>query len=103
MPAGMMPALFQLLALSSVAPGAAPAAAADDCNRARGDDIIVCGSRTGRSPYRLPKLPQRYDPRQIRAETSVIPGVRTRAHVDTEAMPDGNRSNRVMVTFSLPF
>jgi len=92
-----------MLALFTLAASAAPAAAADGCNRSRGDDIVVCGSRTGQNPYRLPKLPQRYDPKQIRAETSVIPGVKTRAHADTEAMPDGYRSNRMMVTFSLPF
>lgn len=94
-----MLAFLALAALSA----AAPAAAAGDCDRPRGDDIVVCGSRTGQNPYRLPKLPQRYDPKQIRAETGVIPGVKTRAHVDTVGMPDGYRSNRVMVTFSLPF
>ena len=92
-----------MLAFITLAAGAAPAAAADGCDRPRGDDIVVCGSRTGQNPYRLPKLPQRYDPKQVRAETSLIPGVKTRAHVDTEAMPDGYRSNRMMVTFSLPF
>jgi hypothetical protein len=92
-----------MLALLTLAAGLAPVTAADDCNRSRGDDIVVCGSRSGPNPYRMPQLPQRYDPKQIRAETSVIPGVQTRAHVDTEAMPDGYRSNRMMVTFSLPF
>ena len=92
-----------MLAFLTLAAGTAPAAAADDCNRSRADDIVICGSRTGQNPYRLPKLPQRYDPKQIRAETNVIPGVKTRAHVDTVGMPDGNRSNRAMVTFSLPF
>lgn len=93
-----------MLALFTLAASAAPVGAADDCNRSRGNDIIICGSRTGQNPYRLPKLPQRYDPRQIRAETSAIPGVQTRAHVDTVvATPDGYLSNRLMVTFSLPF
>lgn len=93
----MMLAFFTLAALSDAAP------AADDCNRSRGDDIVVCGSRTGQNPYRLPKLPERYDAKRIRAETNLIPGVHTRAHVDTVGMPDGYRSNRLMVTFSLPF
>ena len=95
----MILAFLQLAAVSS----AAPAASAADCNRSRGDDIVVCGSRTGRSAYRLPNLPQRYDAKRIRAETNLIPGVQTRAHVDTVAMPDGYRTNRMMVTFSLPF
>lgn len=92
-----------MLAFITLAASLAPVTAADDCNRSRGDDIVVCGSRTGQNPYRLPKLPQRYDPKQIRAETSVIPGVKSSAHVDTVGMPDGYRSNRMMVTFSLPF
>jgi hypothetical protein len=93
-----------MLAFLTLAASAAPAAAADDCKRSRGTDIVICGSRTGQNPYRLPKLPQRYDPKQIRAETSVIPGVQTRAHIDTVvATPDGYPSNRLMVTFSLPF
>ena len=93
-----------MLALLTLAATAAPAAAADDCDRSSGTDIVICGSRTGESPYRLPKLPQRYDRKQIRAETNVIPGVNTRAHVDTvAATADGYPSNRVMVTFSLPF
>ena len=93
-----------MLAFLTLAASAAPAAAADDCNRSRGADIVICGSRTGPNPYRLPKLPQKYDAKRIRAETNVIPGVKTSAHVDTvAATPDGYRSNRLMVTFSLPF
>ena len=93
-----------LLAFLTLAASVAPAGSADDCDRSRGTDIVICGSRTGPNPYRLPQLPQKYDPKQIRAETDVIPGVKTRAHVDTvAATPDGYRSNRAMVTFSLPF
>jgi len=91
------------LALFTLAASLVPAAAADDCNRPRAGDVVICGSRTGQNPYRLPKLPQKYDAKGIRAETGVIPGVKSSAHVDTMGMPDGNRSNRMMVTFSLPF
>jgi len=51
----------------------------------------------------MPRLPERYDPKKIRAETNVIAGVNARAHVDTVDMPDGNRSNRLMVTIGIPF
>ncbi len=30
--------------------------------RARGGEIVVCGDRGARSPYRLPEQPQRFDP-----------------------------------------
>ena len=84
----------------------APAARAPDtgkCNSSRPDDVVVCGSREGQSPYRLPKLPQTYDEKPVRAETDAIPGVHTRAHVQSEQMPDGNVAKRLMITFSLPF
>jgi len=92
-----------MLALFALAPSLAAAAVADDCNRSRGGDIVICGSRKGESPYRLPKLPDRYDAKRIRAETGVIPGVQTRAHLDTSTRPDGLQDHRIMVTFALPF
>jgi hypothetical protein len=92
--------MLALLLLAVVAP---PSSYADGCPRSGSGEVVICGSRPGESPYRLPRLPERYDPKQIRAETSVIPGVHTQAHVDTVEMPDGNRSNRLMVTFRIPF
>jgi hypothetical protein len=87
-----------LLQLAAAAPEPAPG-----CDRGAGQEIVVCGTRTGPSPYRLPKLPEKYGPKQIRAETDAIPGVHTRAHVDSSTMPDGNVSKRLMVTFTTPF
>ena len=89
---------FLLLAVVAPAPSFT-----DACPRGAGGEVVICGSRPGESPYRLPRLPERYDPKQIRAEANVIPGVHARAHVDTETRPDGNRSNRVMVTLSTSF
>jgi hypothetical protein len=66
-------------------------------------EIVVCGSRRGESPYRLPKLPREYDEKPLRAETDIMPGVHTRAHVESGQMPDGNVAKRLMLTFSLPF
>ena len=66
-------------------------------------EIVVCGSGRGESPYRLPKLPREYDEKPLRAETDIMPGVHTRAHVESEQMPDGIVAKRLMVTFSLPF
>lgn len=94
--------MLAFLLLAVVAP---PPSYADACPARGGSsgEVVICGSRPGESPYRLPRLPERYDPKQIRAETNVIPGVHARAHVDTETRPDGYQSNRVMVTLSTSF
>jgi hypothetical protein len=89
---------FLLLAVVAPAPSYT-----DACPRGAGGEVVICGSRPGESPYRVPRLPERYDPKQIRAEANVIPGVHARAHIDTETRPDGNQSNRVMVTLSTSF
>ncbi|HEV8408490.1 MAG TPA: hypothetical protein VGQ34_11200 [Sphingomicrobium sp.] len=90
--------MLQAAAVAGTQPGAT-----DGCKRIPQDEIVVCGSRSGESPYRLPKLPEKYARKPIRAETDAIPGVHTRVHVQSEGMPDGNVSKRLMVTFSLPF
>jgi hypothetical protein len=76
---------------------------ADDCKAGSNGEIVVCATRPAESPYRLPTLPDKYDPKPIRAETDAIPGVHTRAHVESETLPDGNVDKRLMVTFTLPF
>lgn len=97
------PVIGMLAALQvAVASGVQPLVT-DDCGRSQGDEVVVCGSRSGESPYRLPKPSPEYEEKPLRAETDVIPGVRTRAHVQSEQMPDGNLAKRLMVTFSLPF
>jgi hypothetical protein len=68
-----------------------------------GKPVIVCGQRTRESPYRLPKIPSTYGPKPIRAETDVIPGVHTDAHVESAARPDSYVAKRLMVTFKMPF
>lgn len=80
-----------------------PPISQDQCNRPRNGEIVVCGSRPSESPYRLPKLTNKYEHKPIRAETDAIPGVHTQVHVQSETMPDGNVSKRLMLTFRLPF
>jgi len=92
-----------LLLLATVAAAPSITEGLRGCPATNGDQIFVCGSRTGRSPYRLPKLPERYESNRIRAETDAIPGVHTRAHIDSSVRSDGYQDNRAMVTFSLPF
>jgi hypothetical protein len=91
-----------LLPLAAAA-GATPPAGAGQCAKANKDEIVVCGSRTGESPYRLPKVSEKYERKPLRAETDAIPGVHTRAHAESEARADGNVDKRLMVTFSIPF
>jgi hypothetical protein len=92
--------------LAAVQSAAAPNAQqnpANGCRPASSGEIVVCGTPRAESPYRLPKLPDTYEPKPVRAETDVIPGVHTRAHVESERMLDGNVSKRLMVTFTVPF
>ena len=91
-------AILQLAAAAS-----AQSAPGDKCDRTQSAEIVVCGSRPGENPYRLPKLPNKYDRKPIRAETDAIPGVHTQAHVESEKRPDGLVAKRVMLTFSVPF
>lgn len=48
-----------------------------DCPSAKPGEILVSGSRSSQSPYRIPKLPKSYDGKPIRAETDAISGVHT--------------------------
>jgi hypothetical protein len=90
-----------LLQLAAAAP--AQTARAENCDRTQSTEIVVCGSRPALNPYRIPKLPDKYQRKPIRAETDAIPGVHTQAHVQSEGMPDGQVSKRLMITFSVPF
>lgn len=92
--------MLAFILLAVVAP---PTNLVDGCPRDSSGEVVICGARRGESPYRLPRLPERYDPKKIRAEANVIPGVHARAHVDSVTRPDGNQSNRVMVTLSTAF
>ena len=95
----MLTALHLLAVAQAVAPNEA------DCQPPSAGEVIVCGSRRGESPYRLPKVPDTYDhpDRKIRAEAELAPGVSARAHVESARLPDGAQSNRAMVTIKLHF
>jgi hypothetical protein len=96
--------MIGFLASLQIAAGAGtPTLRTDPCARTSPDEIVVCGSRNTTSPYRLPKLPRVYEEKPLRAETDAIPGVHTRAHLESERMLDGNVSKRLLVTFSVPF
>jgi hypothetical protein len=90
-----------LLELAAGAAGAAALnldfGAIDPCPKGSPEDIVVCGSRDRRSPYRLPKLT--HDRKGLHPE-KVIPG--GRIHLESKTRPDGLVDKRIMITFSLP-
>lgn len=91
--------------LGLAAGGSAPALnidprSIDPCAKPGPDEIVVCGSRSGQSRYRLPKLGHEFDAKRFHPE-SVVPG--GRIHVESVTRPDGTRDNRIMITFALPF
>jgi hypothetical protein len=94
----------QLIApLLAMAETAAPQSDRRSCRPAAPGEIVVCAQRQGESPYRLPKLPTKYDRKAIRAEADLIPGVHSDAHLESAGRPDGTVAKRMMVTFKLPF
>ena len=96
--------MIGMLAMAQAAAAASPAqTTADPCARGPNNEIVVCGTRPGESPYRLPNLADKYRQRPLRAETDVIPGVHAQAHVQSDKRSDGLVAKRLLVTFSVPF
>lgn len=95
----ILPALFELAAGTMLN---LDLGKLDACPKGSSDEIVVCGSRNRRSPYRLPDLPHSYDRKPIRAETT-IGGVPARVDVQSQARPDGLVDKRVMITISTAF
>lgn len=96
-------AMSSLPLLQLAAAASAQAAPDGGCGKSDSGEVIVCGNRQDQDRYRLPKLPEKYEGKSIRAETDVIPGVHTRAHVESETMIDGQESKKLLVTFTIPF
>jgi len=93
-----------MLAMVQAAAAVSPAqTSADPCARGPNNEIVVCGTRPGESPYRLPELADKYRQKPLRAETDVIPGVHAQAHVQSEKRNDGYVVKRLMLTLSTPF
>jgi hypothetical protein len=94
-------ALF-LAGLQSLA-GSAPVSLTrpDECRKATADEVVVCGRRDGRSPYRLPVLPNRYETQRLRAQTEIAPGVRTSIDVAPVELPEGVMSNRLLLSIKI--
>ena len=93
-----MIAAFYLLAAVGAATPTPP-----ECESKAADQVVVCATRRGESPYRLPKLPDKYAPKKIRAEAQLAPGVGAAARVSSSTMPDGRKSDRLMLTIGVGF
>jgi hypothetical protein len=73
------------------------------CRPARGDEIVVCGRALPDSRYRLQELGHAFDDRPPRAERGLGGGRTIGAYAESADLPGGLTSNRIMITFKLPF
>lgn len=93
-----MPGLFLLLVAASAGQVAAPA---QTCRSSR-NEIVVCGTRPGESPYRMPKIAKDYRAKPLKAQAQLAPGLSADAHVESEEI-GGAISKRAMVGLKLRF
>ncbi len=92
-----------LLALGAADVVGAATVVEQSCDAGDASTVVVCGRRDRESPYRLPKLSERYQPSKIRAETGLGKGVRASAAVTSVDLPGGQKSNRAMITIRTAF
>ncbi|QNM83457.1 hypothetical protein H8M03_03735 [Sphingomonas sabuli] len=88
----MKPVLMILLQAASAAPQVTT-----ECDGDSSGEIVVCGTRPGRSRYRLPILPKTYESKLPKAEMEIAPGLKAAVKVDSVELPGGAKSDRVMI------
>ena len=98
-----MVALLLASAPLSTQPTSITAPVPSSCASSDPKEIVVCGSREHDTPYRLPKLSQKYERGAFRAETELAPGLHASAHVNSVDLPGGVKSNRVLLSIGLGF
>ena len=94
----MASALFLLLANAAPFQATRP----ERCAPQPGEEIVVCAPRNGPDPYRLPKLPDKYETKPLRAETEIAPGVTAGVNVAGSELP-GAEGVGVMVKLKIKF
>jgi hypothetical protein len=94
--------MMSLFLLLTGASADASAASVQTCARSTSSEILVCGTRKGDSPYRMPKIAKDYGPKPVKAEAQLMPGLVADAHVESQALP-GAISKRAMITLKLKF
>jgi hypothetical protein len=73
------------------------------CGATDEKEIVVCGSRDERSPYRLPEISTAYERPPLRAQTVLAPGVQAGIDLQSVELPGGLKSERLMVTLRTRF
>jgi hypothetical protein len=64
--------------------------------------VVVCGSRSSASPYRLPKLAEEYEPALPQAAAQIAPGTQVSVNAESVEVP-GAKSDRLMLRIKLKF
>jgi len=84
------------------APPTEAAASSSNCAPQASDEVVVCGSRKGPSPYRLPKVPSEraYGPKRIAIQ--IAPGTELSVNAGKSELP-GAEGVALMVTLKIKF
>jgi hypothetical protein len=97
--------LLLLAQLTAPAAGASSeqTTVAPACSGEAEDEVLVCGSRKARSPYRLPELPTEYETKRDISQVRLAPGVNAKVALESVGLPGGAKSDRIMVRFKIGF
>src|SRR6476660_1063473 len=97
--------LLSLAEVSASSPETPPEEAAtpsSNCAPQASDEVVVCGSRNGPSPYRLPKVATGQADGPRRAAINIAPGVQLSADVGSSEMP-GAQGVALMAKIKIKF
>lgn len=102
----MVVALLLSLAEVPAPPPEAPpheaASPSGNCAPRAVDEIVVCGSREGPSPYRIPKVSGDHATTPIRAAVQIAPGAELSLNAGSAALP-GAQGAALMVRLKIKF
>jgi len=73
------------------------------CRRGNGEEIVVCGSRSGADAYPYREMERIFRARPLRAEIGLRGNATGRAYVEQATLDRGAVSTRVMIGLRLPF
>ncbi len=79
-----------------------PADPVPGCDPAQGSEIVVCGRRRAYA-YPLDKMAKIFEAKPLRAVRDIGGGATADVHVEQGDLPNGMKSNRLMIGIKLPF